>query len=232
MDRRQKMQLRQTPCEGSLTMAEIPGGEGESRQIEGMAIVFNRESVPLYEDDTLVIREVIAPEAVTRELLDRSDILATLYHDNNRILARSRSGHGTLSYDVTGEGVRFRFTPPDTEDGRTATALVERGELSGCSFAFFMDMADAEAQTRTERTGEDGRKEVIYTVRKIADVCDFTLCPRPAYEDTEVATSLRDAERAEDERTKKLAAEERHRQAEREADMAFIEALMKRDINF
>ena len=193
MDRRQKMQLRQTPCEGSLTLAEIPGGEGESRQIEGMAIVFNRESVPLYEDDTLVIREVIAPEAVTRELLDRSDILATLYHDNNRILARSRSGHGTLSYDVTGEGVRFRFTPPDTEDGR---------------------------------------KEVIYTVRKIADVCDFTLCPRPAYEDTEVATSLRDAERAEDERTKKLAAEERHRQAEREADMAFIEALMKRDINF
>lgn len=186
------MQRREMPCEGSLRLREGADGE-ESRTIEGLAIVFNRTSVPLYEDADVTIREVIAPEAVSRELLDNSDILCTLYHDNGRILARSNKGKGTLTYDVTEEGVRFSFDAPDTEDGRTALELVRRGEVSGCSFAFLVDTTDPEAQTR-EVTKKDGRREVVYTVRKIADIRDFTLTPRPAYSDTAVAARKRDAE--------------------------------------
>lgn len=180
---------RDMPCVGGLRVRQREEG-GESRVIEGTAIVFNRPSVPLYEDNDLVIREVIAPEAVTRELLDRSDILATLYHDNTRILARSLDGAGTLSYEITPEGVRFSFEAPDTEDGRTALSLVKRGEISGCSFAFGIDTGDPEAQTRTVAT-EGGRRVVTYTVRKIEMIRDFTLTPRPCYRDTSVGTRLR-----------------------------------------
>lgn len=228
MDRRNNIQLRATPCEGSLTTLPALTGETESRRIEGMAIVFNRESVPLYEDDEIIIREVIAPDAITRELLDGSDILATLYHDNDRILARSRNGAGTLEYDITDEGVRFRFTPPNTEDGRTALELVGRGELSGCSFAFYFDIRDAGAQTRSERTGADGRREVTYTIHKVVEVRDFTLTPRPAYEDTEVATSMRDAEKRRETDTKALAEEEKRRTAAQAADLEMLEGLMEK----
>lgn len=180
---------REAPCAGGLRVRMTEDG-GESRTIEGMAIVFNSPSVPLYEDEDTVIREVIAPEAVTRGLLDKSDILATLYHDNTRILARSLNGAGTLAYEITQEGVRFSLDAPDTEDGRTALNLVKRGEINGCSFAFAVDMSDASAQTRTV-TMEKGRRVVTYTVRKIAAIRDFTLTPRPCYRDTTVATRLR-----------------------------------------
>lgn len=74
--------------------AREENGAEESRTIEGTAIVFNRESLPLYEDDELCVREVIAPEAVTRDLLDSGTILMTLYHDGGRLLARSLQGKG------------------------------------------------------------------------------------------------------------------------------------------
>lgn len=190
-----RLERRETPCLGGLHVRQTEDG-GESRIIEGMAIVFNKRSVPLYDDGGLEIREVIAPEAVTQQLLDSSDILVTLYHDNGRILARSVNGQGSLSYELTGEGVRFRFEAPDTEDGRTALELVKRGEISGCSFAFYIDTTKEGAQTRSVETTKEGKRIVTYTVNKIRSIRDFSLTPRPCYRDTSVGTRLRDAENA------------------------------------
>lgn len=190
------IERRETPFLASLRLRQTDDG-GESRTIEGMAIVFGKPSVPMYEDDELVIREEISPKAVTKELLDSSDILATLYHNNERILARSLNGSGTLSYEVTDAGVNFRFEPPETEDGKTALNLVKRGDITGCSFAFGVDLGDKEAQTRTVKT-ENGKRVVTYTVNKIAWIRDITLTPRPAYRDTKVATRLRDLESGDD----------------------------------
>lgn len=187
---------REIPCVGGLRL-RAQEDSGESRGIEGTAIVFNSPSVPLYEDDKVVIREQIAPEAVSEELLNHSDILCTLYHDNTRILARAVNGAGTLTYERTEAGVSFSFDAPDTEDGRTALELVRRGEINGCSFAFGIDISDPASEERTVRTGADGRREVTYTVKKIARISDFTLTPRPAYRDTQVGTRLRDEDRAE-----------------------------------
>ena len=168
-------------------------GEGEPVAIEGTAIVFNSDSIVMYEDDRVVIRERIAPEAITEELLRRSDILLTLYHDNDRILGRSLNGKGTMSYKLTPNGVTFSCVPPDTEDGRTARELVERGDISGCSFAYRVNTERPGTVTR-EVVTKDGRKEVTYVIREIEGIYDFTLTPRPAYRATTVEASRRDIE--------------------------------------
>lgn len=186
------IQKRKRHYAGTIELRER---QEERPEITGMAIVFGRESEPLYADDTLEIREVIAPEAVTRELLDGSTILMTLYHDNGRLLARSLRGEGSLKYEVTGEGVRFRFIPPDTEDGRVAEEAIRRGDITGCSFAFSVDYSDRACVERSSET-RDGREYVLYTVKRMNAIHDFTLTPIPAYPDTECASALRDMERA------------------------------------
>lgn len=179
-------QRREAHVPGTVHLREAEGEGG--RVIEGRAIVFNSPSEPLWRDETSEAYEEIAPEAVTRELLDSSDILMTLYHDDTRLLARSRNGAAgaSLSYDVDGEGVSFRFTAPDTADGDAAVALVRSGVLDGCSFRFRARYCAPNVR-RTVSKLPDGRTKYVFTVQSIEAIEDFTLTPRPAYADTEVS---------------------------------------------
>ena len=156
--------------------------DADSRRIEGYAIVFDTPSASMGVESRKPVYEMIAPEAVTKEMLDGCDIRMNLYHDRHRLLARSKKGVGTLEYSVDEKGVHFSFEPPRTPDGDTAFELVRSGALDGCSFAFYMDYSDDTAVSR-----EDAGDRVIYTIRKIQDIDDFTLTDRPAYPDTECA---------------------------------------------
>ena len=166
-----------------LRLREIDGTE-ESRTITGYAILFDVPSAPLYEDEDEVIREVIAPEAVSLELLDKSDIKMTMFHDRQLLLARSNKGSGTLSYGIDDKGVYFEFEAPDTADGDKAIELVKRGDIAGCSFAFstrYYDRAFVE-----ESVVHGDKVEVTYRVKVITGIYDFTLAADPAYPDTSV----------------------------------------------
>lgn len=166
-----------------LRLREIDGTE-ESRTITGYAILFDVPSAPLYEDEGEVIREVIAPEAVSLELLDNSDIKMTMFHDRQLLLARSNKGSGTLSYGIDNKGVYFEFEAPDTADGDKAIELVKRGDIAGCSFAFstrYYDRAFVE-----ESVVHGDKVEVTYRVKVITGIYDFTLAADPAYPDTSV----------------------------------------------
>lgn len=183
MEETKKQTLRSeffTPCE--LFIREGLGG-ASSRTIGGYAIVFGVPSVPLYEDDAEEVREVIDAGAVSRELLDASDIKMTMFHDRQLILARSKEGAGTLSYDIDERGVSFEFDAPNTVDGDKALELVRRGDICGCSFAFSTDYNNREMVSR-ETTHGGGRSFTTFTVRKIAGIYDFTLAADPAYEQT------------------------------------------------
>ena len=170
-----------TPAE--LRVREAGEGEAPSRTITGYAILFNTPSVPLWEDDEEEAREVIAPEAVTREFLDGCDIKMTMFHDRQLILARSKNGIGTLTYSVGERGVAFSFDAPNTADGDKALELVRRGDISGCSFAFRTHYYDsAYVERSVER--KDGKTLITYTVRSIIGIYDFTLAADPAYPDT------------------------------------------------
>lgn len=163
-----------------------------SRTIEGYAIRFNSPSAPFAEDNDVRVLEYISPEAVTEEFLRSQDVKMTLYHNMTRLLARSKKGEGTLNYSVDAEGVKFRFDAPCTTDGDTALELVERGDIDGCSFMFSTFYGDRDYVGREVRMADDGKKEVVYTVRKITGLYDFTLTPDPAYPETSVSAAKRD----------------------------------------
>lgn len=175
------------------------GGETPGRTITGYAILFNTPSEPLWSDEDSEAREVIAPGAITKELLDGCDIKFTMYHDRQLILGRSNKGAGTLEYFVDEKGVGFNLELPKSPNGDEALELVSRGDLSGCSFAFTTHYWDEDFVERTAKV-VNGRSEITYTVKAVTGVYDFTLAADPAYPETsvearELAAGLRDAVR-------------------------------------
>lgn len=173
-----------TPTE--LHVREVAEGEAPSRTITGYAILFNVPSSPLWSDDDSEAREVIAPEAVTKELLDGQDIKMTMFHDNHLLLARSNKGGGTLSYKIDDKGVLFEFSAPNTVDGDKALELVRRGDISGCSFAFTTRYYDSDFVERQNNIDPQGVNHITYRVKAVTGVYDFTLAENPYYPDTSV----------------------------------------------
>ncbi len=185
-----------TVC-ADLHVREAGEGEAPSRTIVGYAILFNVPSRPLWADEDEEAVEVIAPEAITREVLDACDIKMTMFHDRQLILARSKKGKGTLSYEVDDKGVTFSFEAPNTVDGDKALELVRRGDLAGCSFMFSTHYWDEGFVSRSVEIRDD-KTYITYTVRQVTGVYDFTLAADPYYEGTEVDTrEIREASRPE-----------------------------------
>lgn len=173
-----------TPTE--LHVREAAEGEAPSRTITGYAILFNVPSAPLWSDDDSEAREVIAPEAVTKEVLDAQDIKMTMFHDRQLILGRSNKGGGTLSYTVDDKGVAFEFDAPNTVDGDKALELVRRGDISGCSFAFTTHYYDSDFVERQSEVAPNGVNKITYRVKAVTGIYDFTLAVDPYYPDTSV----------------------------------------------
>lgn len=161
-------------------LREAAEGGGESRTIEGYAIVFGVESRILsdYWDN---YREIIEPGAITEERLKEMDIKMTMYHNREKILARSTNGEGTLKLRVDEVGVHYEFEAPNTVDGDTALELVKRGDLSGSSFMFWTD----------EKSGVSYEKRsdgmMLRRVKTIGMIYDMTIAADPAYEQTTAA---------------------------------------------
>jgi len=155
--------------------------EENGNVIEGYAIVFGQES-RLLLDEGKIVREIIMPGAVTRELIDKSDITMTLFHNRESLLARSVNGVGTLSLDIDDHGVKFAFVVPNTPDGMKARELVKRQDLRGCSFSYYSRPLSVEYK----REG----KETIRMVNKVDYLSELTIGSQPAY--TQTSVSLRE----------------------------------------
>ena len=175
-----KMEIRSFmggKCQPILREAVEEGKE--SRTISGYAIVFGVESRILadYWDN---YREIIEPGAITEERLKDMDIKMTMYHNREKILARSNKGEGTLKISVDEVGVHYEFDAPNTVDGDTALELVKRGDLSGSSFMFWTD----------EKSGVSYEKRsdgiMLRRVKTIGMIYDMTIAADPAYEQTSV----------------------------------------------
>lgn len=152
----------------------------EGRSIEGYAIVFNVPSVIMYDwRNDRSFREIIDREAVTEELLNKSDVKALVEHNRHRLLARYRMGSGTLTLEIDDHGLKYRFDAPNTADGDYVCEMVKRGDINGSSFAFMSSEASDEWTK-----GEDGIWE--RRVKKLTYLGDVTVTADPAYTQTEV----------------------------------------------
>ena len=161
-----------------------------SRRIEGCAIVFNQPSVDMG------FREVIESTAISQDLIDNSDIYLNFNHDDKKILGRWNKGHGSLNIELREDGVWFSIDAPKTDLGDEVLEYLKRGDVDKCSFCFWMDFDDEEAETWTY---EDG--VALRTIHKIAGLHDVSVVWNPAYDTTQV--SARSLEKLNELREKK-----------------------------
>lgn len=188
----EKIKQRQLTFAGPLKIREAGDGE-KSRVIEGYALLFGVRS-QLLADWYDAYYEVLEPGCIDRETLDECDIKMTMFHNREKILARSNRGEGTLSYEVDDKGVKFSFEAPNTAFGDEALELVARGDLAGCSFIYSTNEDPKKGSVSYERTDEEvnGESIILRRVHKIERVYDFTIAADPAY--TETSVSRREVE--------------------------------------
>ena len=184
----EKINKRAVGFEVQLKVREASEG-GESRIIEGYALKFGVRSRLLLDWWVGVYYEILEPGCITRETLDACDIMLTMFHDRQLILGRSKNGVGTLHYEIDEIGVKFWCEMPKTVDGDKALELIARGDITGCSFIYSTDEKDSENAVSYEKTGEkteDGEEILLRHVKRIDNVYDFTITPKPAFEQTNV----------------------------------------------
>lgn len=147
--------------------------------LEGYFVVFGQ---PYYVDD-------YCEEVVDRHAFDNAvmtDVRALIDHNSRLVLGRKNGEVQTLDFEIDDIGVycRIQINPDDT-DAMSLRARVLRGDVDQASFGF------------VERRWEyedlpDGRVRRI--LREVAELCEFSVCTFPAYEQTNVSARSRRAE--------------------------------------
>ena len=186
-------QVRFTPIEScQLQVRKIEGQE--SRTVEGTPIVFGVRSVNLTPwSETREVYEVLEPGCITRELIERSDVILNLNHSNlvPDVLGRCRNGKGTLSLVLSENNIACRCDLPNTNNANDTLELMKRGDITGMSFAFTDDYQDSENGVSYERTAEttkDGKEVWLRHVKRITGLYDVSIVTHPAYQQTSVGT--------------------------------------------
>lgn len=147
----------------------------ETRTVSGYAVVFNSDS------ENIGFIERIHPEAITEETIKRSDVLCKFNHDDNKVLARSKKGTGSLKLTVDQRGLKYEFDSPKTALGDELLEYLERGDISASSFAFTIPKEEG-AEKWSKRNGTIYRD--IYQIDRLYDVSPVF---NPAYEATTCA---------------------------------------------
>ena len=208
-----------------LCVREADDGQ-KSRTVEGYAVVFGVRSVNLtpWSSDREVY-EIMEPGSITPDLLSRSDVVLTAFHNNQMILGRWRMGKGTLTLELDQRGLKIRCTLAETATADELLAAIERGDITGMSFAFTADEEDNVNGVVYEKTSEraaSGKVVWLRHVKKVTGLYDVTIAGHPAYEQTTIeARELNDALEAKlracDDDEAKRAEEEAKAKAEEEA---------------
>ena len=158
--------------------------EKESRTITGRAIVFESWSKNLGG-----FYEIIHRGAITQELIDKSDIIMNINHDDEKMVARSRQGKGTLSVSLRDDGVYFSFEAPTTSRGDELLYNVRNGNIFECSFAFTIP-----DDIHSERWYVDSDEVTRREINVIDGLYDMSLVIHGAYGDTNCQTRGADNE--------------------------------------
>lgn len=144
----------------------------ESRTVEGYAVCFESPS------EDIGWTEVIHRGAITDDTIAQSDILACFNHNEEKVLARSKKGKGSLTLSIDDKGVMYRFNAPKTALGDELLEYLRRGDITSSSFAFKVSKEKG-AERWYKKDGQIYRD--IYKIEKLYDVAPVF---SPAYEAT------------------------------------------------
>ncbi len=156
--------------------------ETQAHKITGYASVFydgtKKTEYELWENYI----ERIMPSAFDNALKS-DDVRALFNHNPNFLLSRTEAG--TLQLSVDDKGLKYEIDIPDTQAGRDVKISLERGDLTGSSFAFIVD------ESVYREVGDLFIREIKSV--KLYDVGPVTY---PAYEGTEAqARNLENAKK-------------------------------------
>lgn len=149
--------------------------DGGNPIIEGYFAVFN-STYELWDGAT----ESIAPSAFDKSI--SNDVRALINHDTTLVIGRTTNNTLELKIDSRGLWGRIRINPKDT-DAMNIHARVERGDVTQCSFGFFI---------REEETEFLPDGAIHWTLTDV-DLFEVSCCTFPAYEETSISARKRDA---------------------------------------
>lgn len=160
----------------SLLSAVELRADGDGRTVSGYAIMFDKPS-----QDLGGFIEYIDNGALKDVNFD--GVYLVYAHDMNQPLARVDAG--TLKLKVDDKGLFFKATLPNTTVANDVLENIRVGNIKGMSFAF---------TTKADKWtfGKNGSPDIRH-VTVIDEVFEVTITPLPAYQDTSIAISSRDA---------------------------------------
>lgn len=163
------------PLETRFMACEVRAEEREEGSIiTGRPVVYNSRTNLGWFD------EIIAAGALIGT--DLRDVRLLVNHDFSSIpLARSRrnNGNSTMTLFVDDEGLGFEAILDTVKNARAKElySAVDRGDVSGMSFAFSID---------GEKWDDIDSDHPTRTITKIASIVEISACTFPAYEATEI----------------------------------------------
>ena len=105
--------------------------DGQPPRIQGYPVVFNS-----WSEDLGGFREMIMPEA--KQAVDRGgDFVSMFNHDANFPIGRVSAGTINVTADDT--GIYLDAIPPDTQWARDLLTSIDRGDVNGGSFQFWVN---------------------------------------------------------------------------------------------
>jgi HK97 family phage prohead protease len=146
-------------------------GDAKNPKISGYAATFDSPT-----EIGGSFTEVIMPGAFKMCLSEKPDVRCLFNHKEDAVLGRTTAG--TLRLKETALGLWFECDMPNTQAGRDVYTMIQRGDVSQCSFGF----------VPTEENWLPAQSNGL-PVRQIvqADVFDVSPVTFPAYESTSVS---------------------------------------------
>lgn len=161
--------------EAQVRAVAIEGQESTEQWVEGYAVRFDSQTV-LFEMDGIEFKEQIARDAFTGAKMD--DVVFN-YNHGGKVMARTRNG--TLTLEVSDDGLLIRARLDGTEEGRRLYDEIQKGYIDRMSFRF--TIADEEYD----------RNQHLWTVKRIKRLWDVSAVDIPAYDDTLIEARKADA---------------------------------------
>lgn len=149
---------------------EIRAREDGTKTVSGYVVKFNKRSHLIYGE----FYEKVAKGAFTRSL-QQNTIKALWNHRSDFVLGST--GSGTLRLEEDDIGLRFELDLPNSSWGNDAYESIQRGDVDGVSFGFFV----------REDNWEFLKDEDLYERTLLdVDMHEISPTPFPAYPDSEI----------------------------------------------